>query len=384
MSKIIKSEDFVEAHPCRLDPVDVDAFFVNNQEEDETPSSNSLPETDSETAATLEEILEAFLPPGEKIADEPRESEPNDSEDLEDLNELKEIELEIKTAEPKENEPKETVAQVPEIDLFKVNLEAEKLIDQSKQQADTLTKLAREEADNITGMAQEKAAGIIEQAKAEAAEIETKAQAKAGEIIEQAKTQANEVLEQAKQEANKLIDDAKHQAEELKTQAQQQGFAAGHQEGLAKAKQEIEANLENSIAILAQAEEERVRRIISSEAELLRLVTGIAEKIIGSELKSHPEQILSVVRGALSRVAMANSIIIKINPDDGRMIEENLPSLQEVFTEPKAIVIKPDQSIASGDCFVETEHGKVDARIKSQLERIMNEILKAGRINEPE
>lgn len=380
MSKIIKSEHFVEAHPCRLDPVDVDAFFVNNQEEDETPNTSS--ETDSETAATLEEILETLFPPGENTVDEPKENDSNDSEDLKEIE--KEIESEINVDEPTEDEPKETVAQTPEIDLFTINLEAEKLIDESKQKADALTQLAREKADNITGMASEKAAGIIEQAKAEAAEIETKAQAKANEIIEQAKNQANEALEQAKQEANKIIDDAKLQAEELKTQAEKQGFAAGHKEGLAKAKQEIEANLENSISILAQAEEERVRRIISSEAELLRLVTGIVEKVIGSELKSHPEQILSVVRGALSRVATANTITIKINPDDGRLIEENLPSLQEVFTEPKSIAIRPDQTIAPGDCFVETEHGKVDARIKSQLERIMNEILKAGQINEPE
>jgi flagellar assembly protein FliH len=377
LSKIIKSEHFVEAHPCRLDPVDVDAFFVNSQEEDETPNTSS--EADSETAATLEEILETIFPPGENMVDDPKESDPNDFEDLQ------EIESEIKAAaEPTEDEPEETAAQAQEIDLFKINLEAEKLIDESKQKADVLTQLAREKADNITGVASEKAAGIIEEAKAVAAEIETKAQAKAGEIIEQAKTQANEALEQAKQEATKIIGDAKLQAEELKTQAEKQGFAAGHKEGLAKAKQEIEANLENSISILAQAEEERVRRIISSEAELLRLVTGIVEKVIGSELKSHPEQILSVVKGALSRVATANTITIKINPDDGRLIEENLPSLQEVFTEPKSIAIRPDQTIAPGDCFVETEHGKVDARIKSQLERIMNEILKAGQINESE
>lgn len=377
MSKVIKSEHFVEAHPCRLDPVDVDAFFVNDREEEEPSSPSS--ETESETAATLEEILETIFPQGENIPGKPDKSDEANTEAP------TEKELDKKDdVETNNTEITEPAAEAPEIDLFQANLEAEKLIDQSKQKADTLTQLAREKADNITGVASEKAAGIIEQAKTEAGQIETKAQAKAEEITEQAKTQADQVLEQAKQEANKIIDDAKLQAKELKTQAQKEGLAAGHKEGLAKAKQEIEANLENSISILAQAEEERVKRIISSEAELLKLVTGIVEKVIGSELKSHPEQILSVVRGALSRVATANVITIKINPDDGQLIEENLPSLQEVFSEPKAIAIIPDQTIAPGDCFVETEHGKVDARIKSQLERIMNEILKAGQINESE
>lgn len=373
MSKIIKSEDFVEAHPCRLDPVDVDAFFVNNQEEDETPNSSA--ESQSETAATLEEILETIFPQDENSDDEPGEI------DLINPEASKEKELEINDVTPIDNQINEPAAEVQDIDLFQVNLEAEKLIDQSKEQADVLTRLAKEKADNITVVASENAAGIIEQAKTESAQIEAKAQTKAEEIIEQAKAQADEGLEQAKQEAKKIIDDAKLQAEEMKVQAQQEGFAAGNKEGLAKAKQAIEANLENSISILAQAEEERVTRIVSSEGELLKLVTGIVEKIIGSELKSHPEQVVSVIKEALSRVATANSITIKINPDDGRLIEENLPSLQEVFSEPKSIAIKPDQTIAPGDCFIETEHGKVDARIKSQLERIMNEILKAGQID---
>jgi flagellar assembly protein FliH len=373
LSKVIKSEHFVEAHPCRLDPVDVDAFFVNNQEEDETLNTSS--EAVSETAAALEEILETIFPQDENFDDEPDESDTINSEAS------KEKELEKKDAEPVDNGINEPAAEAQEIDLFQVNLETEKLIDQSKQQADVLTRLAREKADNITVTATENAAGIVEQAKMEAAQIEAKAQTQGEEIINKAKEQADSAIEQAKQAAEKILNDAKVQAEEMKAQAEKEGFATGHKEGLAKAKQEIEANLENSISILAQAEEERVTRILASEAELLKLVTGIVEKIIGSELKSHPEQVVSVVKEALSRVATANSITIKINPDDGRLIEENLPSLQEVFSEPKSIAIKPDQTIPPGDCFIETEHGKVDARIKSQLERIMNEILKAGQID---
>lgn len=147
--------------------------------------------------------------------------------------------------------------------------------------------------------------------------------------------------------------------------------------------QEMEANLADSLKLLNQAETERIRRITSSEAELLKLASGIAEKIIGSELQSHPEQYLSLVKEALGKVATANSITVKINPEDERLIQENFPVLQEVFSEPKTIGIKSDQTVPPGNCFVETEHGKVDARIKSQLEGIMKEILKVGQVDEP-
>lgn len=364
MSKVIKSQHCVEAHPCRLDPVDVDAFFVNSQEENETPNSSS--ETDAETAATLEEILGTTFFPGKK-----QEKESDDFTDGKSEN-----------SEEKDTELNRSEADTPKVDLFKINLKAEKLIDQSKQEANAFTNLAREKAESITGDAKEEAAGIIELAKEEALQIKEQAGLDADEVIKKAQHEADEAISQAKQEAENIITQARRQAEELKTEAHKEGLAAGHQEGLAKAKQEIEANLRDSLNILSQAEEERVQRIASSEAELLKLVTGIAEKIIGSELKSHPEQIVFIVKEALSRVATANSIIVKINPEDLQIIRENLPALQEVFDEPKTIAIKEDQTILPGDCFIETENGKVDARIKSQLERIMNEILKAGQINE--
>ncbi len=368
MSKIIKSHNFVEAHPCRLDPVDVDAFFVNNQEEE---VQNSQFETEAETAAALEEIIETTLfPSGENPVEE--EAEEPDVEITETLGQKK---------DPVAMEPAKDTT--PEMDLFKITLEAEKLIDQSKEEAGALTRLAKEKAANITGTAQEEATGIIEGAREEAARIKEKADSHADGIVDKAQKQAGEILNQAKQEAENFINEARREAEALKVEAREEGLAAGHQEGLAKAKKEIEANLMNSINILAQAEEERIQRIAASETELLKLVSGIAEKIIGSELKSDPEQLVSVVREALSRVAVANSITVKINPDHEQLIRENLPSIQEVFSEPKSIVIAADPTILPGDCFIETEHGKVDARLKSQLERIMNEILKVGQINEP-
>lgn len=365
MSKIIKSQHFVEAHPCRLDPVDVDAFFVNNQEEE--AAQNSPSETDAETAASLEEILETIFPPnpdqtGE--ADEP--TTPNGEID-----------------EEEEIEPVKEEEDTPEVDLFKVNLEAEELIAQSKQEAGILTQLAREKAEDITGVAQQEASGIIEQAQKEADRIKEKAQSHADGIIEKSQQQAGETLNKAKQEAEAIINQARQEAENLKIEAQKQGSEIGYQEGLAKAKKEMEDHLTSSLKILAEAEEERVRRIASSEGELLKLAAGIGEKIIGSELKSDPEQLISIVKEALAKVSMANSITVKLNPDDLQLLQENLPSLQEVFSEPKAIEIQGDQTILPGDCFIETEHGKVDARVKSQLERIMSEILKVAQIDEP-
>jgi flagellar assembly protein FliH len=76
----------------------------------------------------------------------------------------------------------------------------------------------------------------------------------------------------------------------------------------------------------------------------------------------------------------ANKITLRIHSDDLPVIRENLVLLQSAFNEPKPIEIKEDCGISKGSCFIETDHGNLDARIKSQLERIMTELLKVGQI----
>ncbi len=279
MSKLIKSSFCVEALPCRLEPVDVDAFFI-----------------DAETYAD------------------------------------------------------EAVVGVDNLDDSDNGLEMD--LERIAQRADAL----------------------ITQASEQAAQIREQAVLEAQLKIDAARQEAERILGNARNEGQEIIKTANEAAIGLREQARSEGFACGEVE----AGQAWEGKLTEALQLLADIEKDRIDRITGSEPELLKLAGAIAEKIIGAELTQEPGQQLALVKNALSRVANASMITLRIHPDDLRYLSEHLPEVRAVFNGPTPLQLAADETIPSGGCFIETERGSVDARIKVQLEQIVKELVQTG------
>jgi flagellar assembly protein FliH len=197
--------------------------------------------------------------------------------------------------------------------------------------------------------------------------------------LEQIREEADEIIDQARAEAQRIIAAAKQEAETIKAKAQTVGEAEGRNSGLENIRRELAGDLAEAARLLAVAEEDRQIRILSSEPELLALAAGIAEKILHAELKLNPHSQLELVKAALSKVPEANHYTVRMNPADleGLTIEL-IPEMQSVFGEPKLIRIEAEPAVARGGCFIETDHGNIDARIRTQMELIMKELYKVG------
>lgn len=536
MSRIIKSQQFVEAHPCRLEPVDVDAFFINNPNQAE-PDATS--ETDSENVATQDagtdpagagilgtwspEIFEPDLKPdppsstpiaGEEEAPDTGEKPSADAgtqraaaetaaaKTVEppglDLEHLASVAEQISSliqkaqsqsgaarepalpimrdgAKPKaagddalsKEEPAETsgspVKPFPKAGVHEEQLiaeakkQAESIFGSAKHQAGVLKETAKKEAESIFGKARLEANELKEKARKEAesflegsrrqlSELTADAQKKAGTILtgaqkeadnitlnanrraesivndskkqadllmeatrekaaklmEKVKQQADTVLAQAKEEAERIVAQAKEEAEQLhessraqaatvmetakqeaaalREEARKEGFETGRQDAVNQVKQELNQNLTTALSLVAGAEAERIERINSSETEILKLAVQIAEKIIGAELKLDPARQMEIVRAALLKATNAESVEVRIHPDDLAICEQNIRQLQEVFPDPKPIRFTGDPGLTPGSCFIETNLGNVDARLKSELDMILAELLKARQI----
>ncbi len=105
----------------------------------------------------------------------------------------------------------------------------------------------------------------------------------------------------------------------------------------------------------------------------------IGEKIIRREIKNE-----SIIKKSLSeavkKVIGANSIIIKLNPDEVDSISKENERLLNNNSFSK-ISFEADERVDSGGCIVESEIGSVDARISSQLNEI-KKILDTEMLNE--
>lgn len=150
-------------------------------------------------------------------------------------------------------------------------------------------------------------------------------------------------------------------------------YDRGYNEGKEFAETEIKTEYEtrfdneakkiNSILLKLNEQTKGYEKVF--EDLVARLAFMISEKIIRSELsgKSNIEETIQI---SLKKVMGSNNIIIKLNPDDLKMINEKANK----FTGDgnlSRIKLEPDNSIETGGCYVETEIGNVDARISTQL-----------------
>ncbi len=450
MSKVIKSDEYIEAHPCRLDPIDVDAFFIHNDFSENKKmaeaASDEQPREETESSAEATVDLSRIADLAEKLgsimggaaeqagaADAETHSEEarkfldtaqQEAQRIFSGAKSQAQELTSKAGRQADqilNESKEEADRT----LGEAKRQAELILEEARRQAELMTQTAKQtgyENDSLLENAQNKfrelsegakhqAGSILDGAKRQAGDITSganrqaeeflndarqkadfaveAASQKASRILEDSRQQVEDTLEKARQEAAALIESATKQSEqihqtaaqeavEIKKKAQQEGFAAGHEEGLAAVRKEFEAKLAAALSLLATAEQERYNRILSSEAELLKLAVEIAEKIIGAELQLNHAAQLEMVKAAISGIPTAGSIAIKINPDDYQLFQDNLPEIQKVFHDPIPLKLLQDQGVAVGNCYLETDHGNVDVRIKTQLEVIMSELLKMG------
>jgi flagellar assembly protein FliH len=197
--------------------------------------------------------------------------------------------------------------------------------------------------------------------------------------LEAARQEATRLVNQAQAEAKRILATATGAAERIKTEAEQTGMAEGRQTGLAQIRQELAGKLAQALALLSTAELEHQRRVLDSEPEILKVAVAIAAKIINAELRLDPQQRLAIVKQALIQFDKATIYKIRLNPSDLELLSADiLPELQSVFSEPKTLEIVPDATIPSGGSFIETDHGNIDARLKTQLELIASELIKVG------
>lgn len=193
-------------------------------------------------------------------------------------------------------------------------------------------------------------------------------------LLAQAKDEADRIIVQAQAEAAALLDKARFELERLKAEA----VLNGRNEGLTQIYQEMTGQLAAALEVFKETENQRETRLWESESELLKLSVLITEKIIGAELEQNPDCQVGIVKQALSHAVGSTNILIRVHPDFLAVISAASSKLQKVFNEPRAIQFEPDPHLEPGDCFIETEQGNVDARIQSQLERILTELYKVG------
>jgi flagellar assembly protein FliH len=207
--------------------------------------------------------------------------------------------------------------------------------------------------------------------------------------------QCDEYVAQAHRQGEAIVAEAASRSEEFRRRAYDEGHAAGQHDGLAAAQGLIDSRaaklaaeqtherlrtvLPALEALVGSLEVERERWLTVWESAAVRLSAAIAEKIVRRELAQRPELTIEIVREALQLAAGRPQITLRLNPKDLEQLRASEP-IRECLSRVGEAVLLPDDAISRGGCLIETRHGAIDARIETQLLRIVDELLDSDRV----
>ncbi|HEY4144064.1 FliH/SctL family protein [Pinirhizobacter sp.] len=165
--------------------------------------------------------------------------------------------------------------------------------------------------------------------------------------------------------------------EAIERQAREEGFNAGLVEGRATARRELLSQTGRLEALYTAAARPLAELDDAVARELAWLATVVAERVLGVEISLRPEKIIEVVRQAVHVLPAAERHVrVVLHPDDAALVRDHRNSAEDSW------LIVEDRTLDRGDCRLESEHSRIDARLRSRLATVVDAVLGDDRVDE--
>ena len=273
-------------------------------------------------------------------------------------------------ADDEENETDEPASDDETVNnmLAEIAAKEQRAIDKLKEadvKAAILTQEAEAEADNIKNAAKEQAELLKTTAESEIAALKQAATEEADKLRADAKAECDKLREETKKAAHDEGFKAGHD----------EGFKAGHGEGLQKAETVMAARLAESVQnaehVVATAKEAAHEYLIKAEQDFAEVIVVAVGKVIPQQFIDVPQIILPAVKNALMKVRDQKEIKVRVAPAGYDFVLMARDEFRGLLTGGNAeLEIIADESLAPGDCVIETESGGVDARLQTQIKTL--------------
>ena len=209
------------------------------------------------------------------------------------------------------------------------------------------------------------------------------------------RAQAEKILEDAQEAAQRIITDAHEEAARITSGAAQRGhadgtakgMAQGHAQGLEAGQIEGEAAARESLLPRLEALQQgwtdalsdwntrRNQQLEEGRRDVLAFSLAIAERVVGQIAACEPERVKDQVAEAIRLVFDRTRLRIRVHPRDSAFMKAHLPDILAQFGTESDARIKADPTVSRGGCIVSTPDGEVDARLETQLSRIVQGVL---------
>ena len=178
----------------------------------------------------------------------------------------------------------------------------------------------------------------------------------------------------------KVVSDSGTVNSKVTAQSVEQIHKAAYNEGLAIGKEEArveikkqQQNTESLIALLNECSQQAKSFDQKICEQLVFITIAIAKQVIRRELSVEPEQIMAVIRDAISYLPISSEkIILKLHPEDAVLVRE----IYHLDDEPERTwKIFEDPGMQRGGCIINTESSVVNADLDNRIATIVSQLL---------
>lgn len=200
-------------------------------------------------------------------------------------------------------------------------------------------------------------------------------------IIEAALLEAERIKRQAKMVSDELLaqlqqdrDAWEHERALLVSQAREEGYSAGWEQGESKGYSEYKEKLMHAEQLIRSAKQDYLAYLESSENTILDLAVRMAEKIVNKKIEDDEAYFISLVKKALREVKEFHDVEIHVHPENYSYLLSKKDELLAIFPHETNLFIYPDNVLAVGSCRLESSYGRIDASIDTQLSEIKRKL----------
>jgi flagellar assembly protein FliH len=168
-------------------------------------------------------------------------------------------------------------------------------------------------------------------------------------------------------------------AEAIARVAREQSEARGYDAGMAKAKAEMEGQVNELKARIQRLDKllqfmSRPLEELDADVEkmLLQLTLTVGKQLARRELRIDPVQVIAIIRESVQDLpTAAREARVHLHPEDASIVRERLaePSNERAWR------IVEDPTMSRGGCVVKTETSRIDARLESRINTIIANVL---------
>ncbi|HED54936.1 MAG TPA: hypothetical protein ENJ00_12160 [Phycisphaerales bacterium] len=206
--------------------------------------------------------------------------------------------------------------------------------------------------------------------------------ARHAEILRQrAQERADRIIAEAEAERERLISDGFESGrsrgyEEGFTQGREVGERKGREEAMVRARQQLDEIERAWNAALDDFANHRHHLLVECKRDVLELAIKIAEAVIHRRVQADERLVLAQIEHALKLVGRSTRVSVAINPADGDLVREMLPTISARLGAIEHVTCDLDPAVEQGGCIVRTaEGGEVDATIQTQIDRIAQTLI---------